>query len=318
MIAPLSRRGAATSTSVSSRSPVGSAASDVPGPQARFRRQARPACSGKKEGQGGEEHTNDRRGRDKSRCRSSSKPLSRLVFRRAGRSVGVPALRFSPAISRLRHCTVRSRGRLPPEGAALSRSENDFRVRPGTHPQHGRGGPSRRASSTRCWGRRARPAMPRRARPAGAVLRGRPLELRPRPGRLQPQPAVQPGPPRRREGARRPPSGRAFRSAPLSAHLSYLKREGVTRDGEKARDVRRRRPIAPTTWPSPSAAKDDRHHFRFIVSPEDAGEMTDLKAFTRDLAQQMESRSRHPARLGRRRSLEHRQPACPSAGARRR
>ena len=35
--------------------------------------------------------------------------------------------------------------------------------------------------------------------------------------------------------------------------------------------------------------KDDRHHFRFIVSPEDAGEMTDLKAFTRDLARQMES-----------------------------
>ncbi len=29
--------------------------------------------------------------------------------------------------------------------------------------------------------------------------------------------------------------GRAFRSAPMSAHLSYLKREGVTRDGEKAR-----------------------------------------------------------------------------------
>jgi len=33
----------------------------------------------------------------------------------------------------------------------------------------------------------------------------------------------------------------------------------------------------------------DRHHFRFIVSPEDAGEMTDLKAFTRDLAGQMEA-----------------------------
>jgi hypothetical protein len=29
--------------------------------------------------------------------------------------------------------------------------------------------------------------------------------------------------------------GRAFRSAPMSAHLSYLKREGVSRDGEKAR-----------------------------------------------------------------------------------
>src|SRR5258708_38379320 len=34
--------------------------------------------------------------------------------------------------------------------------------------------------------------------------------------------------------------------------------------------------------------RDDRHHFRFIVSPEDAGEMTDLRAFTRDVAQQME------------------------------
>ena len=28
--------------------------------------------------------------------------------------------------------------------------------------------------------------------------------------------------------------GRAFRSAPMSAHLAYLKREGVTRDGENA------------------------------------------------------------------------------------
>ncbi|MGH6997361.1 MAG: DUF3363 domain-containing protein, partial [Phenylobacterium sp.] len=29
--------------------------------------------------------------------------------------------------------------------------------------------------------------------------------------------------------------------------------------------------------------EEDRHHFRFIVSPEDAGEMTDLRAFTREL-----------------------------------
>src|SRR5262249_51825160 len=34
---------------------------------------------------------------------------------------------------------------------------------------------------------------------------------------------------------------------------------------------------------------DDRHHFRFIVGPEDATEMTDLKAFTRDLVSQVES-----------------------------
>ena len=35
-------------------------------------------------------------------------------------------------------------------------------------------------------------------------------------------------------------------------------------------------------------ARDDRHHFRFIVSPEDATEMEDLRAFTRDLVKQME------------------------------
>ena len=34
--------------------------------------------------------------------------------------------------------------------------------------------------------------------------------------------------------------------------------------------------------------QDDRHHFRFIVSPDDAVEMTDLKSFTRDLVGQME------------------------------
>ena len=82
--------------------------------------------------------------------------------------------------------------------------------------------------------------------------------------------------------------GRAFRSAPLTAHLSYLKRDGVTRGGERAGM------FAAGSDRADSAAfaercKDDRHHFRFIISPEDAGEMTDLKAFTRDLARQMES-----------------------------
>jgi type IV secretory pathway VirD2 relaxase len=33
---------------------------------------------------------------------------------------------------------------------------------------------------------------------------------------------------------------------------------------------------------------DDRHHFRFIVAPEDGAELIDLKAFTRDLVAQME------------------------------
>jgi type IV secretory pathway VirD2 relaxase len=32
----------------------------------------------------------------------------------------------------------------------------------------------------------------------------------------------------------------------------------------------------------------DRHHFRFIVSPDDAGRLSDLKAFTSDLMGQAE------------------------------
>jgi type IV secretory pathway VirD2 relaxase len=83
-------------------------------------------------------------------------------------------------------------------------------------------------------------------------------------------------------------TGRAFRAAPLSAHVAYLKREGVTLDGEKARMF-----DAETDRPDDAAfadrTADDRHHFRFIISPEDAGEMTDLRAFTRDLARQMEA-----------------------------
>lgn len=77
------------------------------------------------------------------------------------------------------------------------------------------------------------------------------------------------------------------RRTPLATHLSYLRREGVTRDGEKARL------FGPATEDADGAAfaartEDDRHHFRFIVSPDDALEMADVKSFTRDLALQME------------------------------
>ena len=82
--------------------------------------------------------------------------------------------------------------------------------------------------------------------------------------------------------------GRAFRSAAMSAHLSYLKRDGVTADGEKARMFDTEMDRADDAAFA-ERCKDDRHHFRFIVSPEDAREMTDLRAFTRDLARQMEA-----------------------------
>ncbi|WP_216331769.1 MULTISPECIES: VirD2 family relaxase/mobilization nuclease [Hyphomicrobiales] len=77
------------------------------------------------------------------------------------------------------------------------------------------------------------------------------------------------------------------RSAPLGAHLNYLRRDGVTRDGGRARmfgpenDDMDARAFA-------ERCGDDRHHFRFIVSPEDAADMTDLKAHARELMGQME------------------------------
>ena len=77
------------------------------------------------------------------------------------------------------------------------------------------------------------------------------------------------------------------RSAPLGAHLGYLRREGVTRDGEKARL------FGPETHDADPKAfaercENDRHHFRFIVSPEDAPEIADLRGFARELVGQME------------------------------
>ena len=69
---------------------------------------------------------------------------------------------------------------------------------------------------------------------------------------------------------------------PLSAHLTYLSRDGVTEDGDPARmfgadsDDVDHKSFA-------ERCEDDRHHFRFIVAPEDATELSDIKAFTRDL-----------------------------------
>ena len=76
--------------------------------------------------------------------------------------------------------------------------------------------------------------------------------------------------------------GSQFRRAPLATHLTYLKRDGVTRDGIDAgmfdakSDRADERAFA-------ERCSDDRHHFRFIVSPEDAGAMADLRNFTREL-----------------------------------
>jgi type IV secretory pathway VirD2 relaxase len=76
--------------------------------------------------------------------------------------------------------------------------------------------------------------------------------------------------------------GTRFRSAPLATHVDYLRRDGTSRSGEPAHlfdangDEADGRAFA-------ARCEDDRHHFRFIVSPEDAVELDDLRATTRDL-----------------------------------
>ncbi|RAZ72427.1 relaxase/mobilization nuclease domain-containing protein [Mesorhizobium atlanticum] len=79
----------------------------------------------------------------------------------------------------------------------------------------------------------------------------------------------------------------AARATLLATHLDYLRREGVTRDGENARLFGPEQGDADGAAFAARAA-NDRHHFRFIVSPDDALEMADLRSFSRGLVGQME------------------------------
>ncbi|MFZ5702972.1 MAG: relaxase/mobilization nuclease domain-containing protein [Pseudomonadota bacterium] len=73
----------------------------------------------------------------------------------------------------------------------------------------------------------------------------------------------------------------------LGAHLSYLQRDGVTRDGERGQlFTADGQQVDPDDFAK--RCENDRHHFRFIVSPDDPLEMADLRKFTRELMGQME------------------------------
>ena len=80
--------------------------------------------------------------------------------------------------------------------------------------------------------------------------------------------------------------GSHFRAAPLARHLTYLKRDGVDREGTEGRLFDQDGDSVDAEGFS-TRCEDDRHHFRFIVSPEDAAEMEDLRAFTRELMDDM-------------------------------
>ena len=76
--------------------------------------------------------------------------------------------------------------------------------------------------------------------------------------------------------------------APLAVHVKYLQREGVTQDGAPGCLFSADGDAANGSAFADRCA-EDRHHFRFIVAPQDAAELGDLKSFTRDLMSQAET-----------------------------
>jgi type IV secretory pathway VirD2 relaxase len=110
---------------------------------------------------------------------------------------------------------------------------------------------------------------------SGVRTRARRVAVKARIVKLNPQP-----------GAAR---GRQFVSGKaVDAHLRYLERDGVTRDGEKGQVYSADKDIAD----GPAfldRGRDDRHQFRFIVSAEEGVELSDLRQTTRDLMAQMEA-----------------------------
>ena len=79
----------------------------------------------------------------------------------------------------------------------------------------------------------------------------------------------------------------AGKNGKSAAHLRYIQRDGTSRDGERGQ-------LYSATEDRACGAAfvergaDDRHQFRFIVSPEDGVDLSDLTAHTRDLMSRIE------------------------------
>jgi type IV secretory pathway VirD2 relaxase len=110
---------------------------------------------------------------------------------------------------------------------------------------------------------------------SGARTRARRVAVKARVVKLNPQ-----------RGAAR---GRQFVSAKaVDAHLRYLERDGVTRDGGKGQVYSAERDVE-DGHAFLERGRDDRHQFRFIVSAEEGVELADPRETTRNLMKQMEA-----------------------------
>ena len=113
------------------------------------------------------------------------------------------------------------------------------------------------------------------SRDGGVRARSRRVAVKARVVKLNPQ-----------SGATR---GRQFVSGKaVDAHLRYLQRDGVTRDGERGQ-VYSASQDAEDGRAFVERGREDRHQFRFIVSSEEGVELSDHRATTRDLMKRMEA-----------------------------
>ncbi|KAB0622076.1 relaxase/mobilization nuclease domain-containing protein [Castellaniella defragrans] len=74
----------------------------------------------------------------------------------------------------------------------------------------------------------------------------------------------------------------------LTKHLRYIERDGVGRDGEPGQAYGAQTDVADLDAFKERCA-EDRHHFRFILAPEDSAELEDLRTYTRHLMGRMEA-----------------------------
>ena len=74
----------------------------------------------------------------------------------------------------------------------------------------------------------------------------------------------------------------------VATHLRYIERDGTTRDGKRGQAYGADTDAA-DLQAFEQRGRSDRHQFRFIVSVEDSPELEDLKGFTRQLMQRVQT-----------------------------
>lgn len=192
-------------------------------------------------------------------------------------------------------------------GHAMMRGNDDIRVRPGRVRSRGDANSRRFVSQVLRAAEKAGGVSPRRGAPSRSSTFGR--------GRAASVSASRLLIPRTRIVTVK---ARVVRNhagvAKLAAHVAYLLRDGVTRDGAAGRLFSAERDAADGRSFA-ERSSGDRHHFRFIVAPEDGAHGRHLRLHARP-DDERRARPRHQARLDRGGAPQHRAPARARPGPR--